>query len=395
METKSDANKLGTQGVIETKSIMNNESPEQLLPAATAAALESHPTAKPIEDSHGTDLDMELTQEDMLLLEQEQQTADFRAETAFLEDVHMPRTKALNSVQTLLSKPYVGRGFLIGPDLLPEGGRMLITGMSGTGKSTLTLILAACLASKRPLFSIIDTHKGVNYGEPKFQISHISVVVYLDYELSDEIRAEKRLRPLVQEFPPEFQENLFFPRHPSLYRLHNQKGEPTNEGSYDALEKLVKGTRPDVLIIDPLSGTHSLEENSIAIKQALKNVDRLIDLYGCAAIVVHHSTTKSRTDRYGRPIEKDPIEEPRWHSSLVDWCDVLMHLKAVESADEVDEDAESTQRKTIEMSFGKARHCRKPERRRLSVEFAAMRVSPLKKLKITWGNELKPAKPIA
>jgi hypothetical protein len=150
---------------------------------------------------------------------------------------------------------------------------------------------------------------------------------------------------------------------------------------YDALEKLVRRTRPDVLIVDPLSSTHSLEENSIAIKQALNNVDRLIDLYGCAAIVVHHSTTKVRTGKNGEPIKKDPIEEPRGHSSLVDWCDVHMHLKADGSDDEVDEDGEPSPFKTIEMSFGKARHCRKPEKRRLFVNFEAMRVIQVKKLK--------------
>ena len=273
---------------------------------------------------------------------------------------------------------------------------MLITGMSGTGKSTLTLILAACLTSKKPLFGILDTHKGGNYGEPKLPISSPSEVAYLDYELSDAIRVEKRLRPLVDQFPPEFQTNLFFPKNPSLYRLHNQVGEARGEGSFDALERLVANTRPDVLVIDPLSSTHSLDENSIAIKQALNNVDRLIDSYGCAAIVVHHSTTKSRTDRNGKPIERDPIEEPRGHSSLVDWCDVLIHLKAVESADEVEEDDEPSPLKIIELSFGKARHCRKPEKRRLSVDFTAMRVSQLKKKsKITWGSEARPAAPIS
>jgi Mrp family chromosome partitioning ATPase len=224
METKSEP------GVIKMEAITNDESPEQLALAATAAPLvESAP--EPIEDSDGPDPEMALTQEEMLLLEQEQQAADYAAEIGFLEDVHRARIKALNSVQTLLAKPSKERRFLIGPELLPKSGRMLITGMSGTGKSTLTLILAACLASKRPLFGIIDTHKGANHGEPKFPISDISAVLYLDYELSDDIRAEKRLRLLVDQFPPAFEENLFFPKHPSLYRLHNQNGEVANEGS--------------------------------------------------------------------------------------------------------------------------------------------------------------------
>ena len=372
----------------------NDESTGQPL-AAIAAASEPPLMAKLIgaNDSDTEDSDFLSTQEEEHLWALERASEDYFAEEAVLEARSIARATALSSVKVLLGKPYARRGFLIGPDLLPKGGRMLITGMSGTG-NTLTLILAACLTSKKPLFGILDTHKGGNYGEPKLPISSPSEVAYLDYELSDAIRVEKRLRPLVDQFPPEFQTNLFFPKNPSLYRLHNQVGEATGEGSFDALERLVANTRPDVLVIDPLSSTHSLDENSIAIKQALNNVDRLIDLYGCAAIVAHHSTTKSRTDRNGKPIERDPIEEPRGHSIGSVRRPHTPQGRGI--ADEVEEDDEPSPLKIIELSFGKARHCRKPEKRRLSVDFTAMRVSQLKKKsKITWGSEARPAAPIS
>jgi RecA-family ATPase len=150
-------------------------------------------------------------------------------------------------------------------------------------------------------------------------------------------------------------------------------------GSFDALQKLIAKVRPDVLIVDPLSSAHSLDENSIAIKQALNNVDRLIDLYSCAAIIVHHSSTKAARDKQGNKYQKATIEQPRGHSSLVDWCDVHMHFEAFEEA--LDGDDEPNEAKTIEMSFGKSRYCRRPDKRRLQVNFEAMEVTTVRKRK--------------
>ena len=306
-------------------------------------------------------------------------TEEYLAEQDRLENISAARTKSVVSVERLIQTMRVERRFLIGPKLFPKHGRMLITGMSGTGKSVLTLYLAACLTTKQPFFGITNTHKDDNYGQPKFPISDSSAVLYLDYELPAEIRAEERLKPLVPQFPKEFQKNLFFPPHPSLYRLHNQAGETARAGSFDALQKLVSKVRPDVLIVDPLSSAHSLDENTIAIKQALNNVDRLIDLYGCAAIIVHHSTTKSPLDAKGNKVKKAAIEQPRGHSSLVDWCDVHMHFEASEES--VDDDHENNNHKVIEMSFGKARYCRRPDKRRLNVNFEGMLVDALRRAK--------------
>jgi hypothetical protein len=329
--------------------------------------------------------------EEAYLAHLEQEAEDYAAEVEQSKQLAEARATKVRSVAQLIKKPVVERRFLIGPNLLPKQGRMLITGKSGTGKSTLTLILAACLTSKTPLFGIMNTHKGEDYGKPIFPIADASSILYVDYELPEDIRTEERLRPLLEQFPEEFQRNLFFPPHASLYRLHNQAGEAPDKGSYDALSNLLRSVRPDVLVVDPLSSTHSLDENSIAIKQALNNVDRLIDLYGCAAIVVHHSSTKAPIGKDGKQVQKDTIAEPRGHSSLVDWCDVHMHFEAEKADSDEDENEEQNQAKTITMRFGKARYCRKPDKRRLLVDFDAMRVSPVRKHQHpekSWGEPL-------
>jgi RecA-family ATPase len=334
--------------------------------------------------------------EESYIAQVEHEADDYAAAEEQSKQLVAARASKVRSVAHLMKKPVVERRFLIGPDLLPKQGRMLITGKSGTGKSTLTLIIAASLASKTALFGIFNRHKDEDFGKPIFPIADASSVLYVDYELPEDIRTEERLRPLLGQFPEEFQRNLFFPSHASLYRLHNQAGEAPDRGSYDALSNLLKSVRPDVIIIDPLSSTHSLDENSIAIKQALNNVDRLIDLYGCAAIVVHHSSTKAPIGRDGKQVKKDTIAEPRGHSSLVDWCDVHMHFEAEEADpdDDEDESEEPNQAKTITMIFGKARYCRKPDKRRLLVDFDAMRVSPVRKHQRPekgWGGVLMAA----
>jgi energy-coupling factor transporter ATP-binding protein EcfA2 len=299
-----------------------------------------------------------------------------------MKEIVTARAKNLISAARLVQTKHAAeRSFLIGPDLLPKQGRMLITGKSGTGKSTLTLHLAACLASKDAPFGLRITHNGPQRGESRFPVSEASTVLYIDYELPGEIRAEKRIKPLIPQLPKVFLENLFFAPYPSLYRLHNLTGEHPGSGSFDALQTLMEKVRPDVLILDPLSSAHALDENSISIKQALNNADRLIELYGCAVIIVHHASTKVRRDQKGKQLEKDPIEEPRGHSSLVDWCDVHLHFAQCGIVAREDDDGEEQDEgpKMIEMSFGKARYCRKPDKRRLSVNFKTMEVRAIPK----------------
>jgi len=151
----------------------------------------------------------------------------------------------------------------------------------------------------------------------------------VDYEVPHDIRTQDRLGPLVKHFGAkgeQVKDNLFFVEHPTRYRLQNEHGEGLGKGSFDALDELVKATRPDILILDPLSSTHSLQENTNEIKQAYNKADKLIDEYGCAVIVVLHASPKVPRNQQGEEIARRAIEEIRGHSSQGDWADCHMHL---------------------------------------------------------------------
>lgn len=267
------------------------------------------------------------------------------------------------SAEELMERPHMEQSFLIGPNLLPQPGRLLITGQTGTGKSILTLTIASQLASGLPIFGITNTHKDANFGEPRFPVARPYRVLYLDYEIPEAIRGEFRLKPMAARFP--LPQNLTFAKHPTLYRLHTQT-EDESTGSFRALKILVDRVRPDVLIMDPLSSTHSLDENSIDMKRGLNNADQLIDLFGCTVILVHHASSKALRNASGEKITKAAIEAPRGHSSLVDWPDVHIHFEAAEDS-------------VIAMTFGKTRYSRRPEKRLLAVDFASMEVRPMPK----------------
>jgi len=295
---------------------------------------------------------------------------EYRREEAKYAATQEGRNRRLFSTRSLLKRNWEPQSFLIGPRLLPKHGRMLITGTTGTGKSTLTLNLAASLATGSPMFGIKNLHKGAEYQQPTFLISGRSTVLYIDYEVPHNIRTLSRLAPLVEHFPDCAKDNLFFAPHPSRYRLQNEIGEQSGKGSYDALRQLVADVRPDVLILDPLSSTHSLQENGNEIKQAYNKADKLIDEYGCAVIVVHHASPKVPRNRNGERVERKPIEEIRGHSSQGDWADCHLHLSALRE----EEEREDPDEKLIEISFGKHRHCRKPQKRTLVVNFRTMGV---------------------
>ena len=76
--------------------------------------------------------------------------------------------------------PMYREHFLIGPKLLPIGGRMLLTAETGTGKSALALHIAACIISGKPLFGLRRAKKDEHHGRPCFPVMKTSDVLYLD-----------------------------------------------------------------------------------------------------------------------------------------------------------------------------------------------------------------------
>jgi RecA-family ATPase len=280
------------------------------------------------------------------------------------EALERERHRRLLYSSTMREKKYTDQAFLIGPDLLPKGGRMLLTAENGTGKSAVALYIAACLANEQPLFGLLRKKKDRDFNKPVFPTHGKSFVVYVDYEIPESIRELKRLGPLRKSFERSFDGHIAFVRQPSNYRLENLQGEKYGHGSFDRFLQLAIDTLPDVLIIDPFSSTHSLDENSNQIKQALNSIDRIIDAVGCAVILIHHSS-KPQRDHQGNVIEKSAKEKARGHSAIMDWPDVQLQLndKPRKGDPHV---------KDLQLEFGKARYASKPHPRRILADIENM-----------------------
>jgi hypothetical protein len=273
---------------------------------------------------------------------------------------------------TMSKKTYEKQQFLIGPGLLPKSGRMLLTAENGTGKSAIAMYIAACVITGTPLFGFKKTHKDKDFGNPVFPTEKVKRVLYLDYEIPEGLRWEERIKPLVETFGEKFINELFFPRIPSDYRLENGRTDKFNaEGAFDRLLAKAIGIEPGLLIIDPLSSTHSLDENSNEIKQALNNIDRLIDHSKTAVILVHHASTKILRDSHGNEIEKGAKEKARGHSAITDWADVHLHIEELK-----DKNNPKTV-KTLSLDFAKTRYSRRIQSRAIKFNLETMGCEPV------------------
>jgi hypothetical protein len=276
--------------------------------------------------------------------------------------------KELITGEQMANKSYKREHFLIGPKLLPVGGRMLITAEAGTGKSALALHIAACIITGKPLFGLLRAKKDVDHGKPYFPVIKPCDVLYLDFELPEHIRWNERLHPLTNEFGVDFLSHISFPKKPNELRLDPGEG-------FDKLRKFVRAIKPGVTIIDPLSSTHSADENTNSLKQPLNRIDQLIEDSGTTVILIHHSSAKKTRNAYGDVVEKTAKERPRGHTCLVDWADVQLHLEALSAKDRrryEDDEEETETAKLLGLEFGKTRYCQIPRGRKIEADIEEM-----------------------
>jgi len=296
------------------------------------------------------------------------ENADTTSQSANKDEARIRAMRDLITGAQMSVKIYPPEHFLIGPKLLPFGGRMLLTAETGTGKSAIALHIAACIITGSPLFGLLRARKDANHGQPFFPIIKPTDVLYLDFELPEHIRWEQRLRPLSKHFGTNFLDRIYFPKRPSELRL-----DPGN--GFEKLRNLVSTLKPGVTIIDPLSSTHSVDENTNALKQPLNKIDQLIDETGTTVILIHHASAKKARTPSGQLIEKDARERPRGHTCLLDWADVHIHLETLDAKlrqryDEEDEGANPTNE--LSLQFGKTRYCETPKWRKIEADIGDM-----------------------
>lgn len=191
---------------------------------------------------------------------------------------------------------------VISGGILPEAGGLILAGESEAGKSMLSMEISLHLAMGLQLF-------GGTLLVPKKRR-----VLVLQCE-NPEPQLQQRLKRMITGLDivvDDLGDSIAFADPKTVYDL-------LDAGCVQNIMEIVREYRADVVVIDPLSSFHYLEENDNSrMRSALDNITHISRETGCAAIVVHH---------YGKPVkERDDAYRLRGASSIKDWADTVISM---------------------------------------------------------------------
>ncbi|MCB2184020.1 MAG: AAA family ATPase [Desulfobulbaceae bacterium] len=198
----------------------------------------------------------------------------------------------------LLTKKYSKQDQVIENGILPAGAGMILAGESGVGKSTFRLELALHLVMGWPFLGM-DIPKSRRVFTFQFE----------NPEHTEAIRLKRMVKGLgIENFP-----DLLSFSEPTL-----RIDLGTSRGKELALE-LIKESNADVIIWDPLTSLHSVNENdNVQMRRILDTVTEISRKTNTTSIVVHH---------FGKPSEGVATAyRTRGASSIKDWADTLLAL---------------------------------------------------------------------
>lgn len=220
-----------------------------------------------------------------------------------------PDTFELQSFDEILRMDFEERPVIEG--LLDEGENLMIIGPSNIGKSLLMLQLACSIAGE-----IGDT-PGALFD--RFAVPRRRKVLFLQSENSAKA-TKKRLVKMLQG-APEMATALANLETPVIPGKDGRCHGPVNSAFYDRACAMIRKSRADVVVIDPLISFHDCDENdNVAMRSALDRFNDLANDMGVSLIIVHHTG-------------KDPERGGRGASAIKDWYDnalILTHAQAAE-----------------------------------------------------------------
>ncbi len=171
-----------------------------------------------------------------------------------------------------LTAPIKEKPFLVA-GMIPEGSLSILTADSGSGKSLLMLIIAKHIALGEKLFNTLEVKQ--------------ARILIIDTEQDYDILASRH-QALVDCSAP-------------IYYIHNQSFDICNDEDFFWLVKEVLSNNIGLIILDTISGVHSLEENSAKeMKQLTKKLLDLIRLTNSTLIFLHHHRKKMAGENYSQ-----------------------------------------------------------------------------------------------
>jgi regulatory protein RepA len=182
-----------------------------------------------------------------------------------------------------LRREFPVQPYLIGRGILPVAAKMVIAGGPKGNKSFIAMNMAMDLALGRDLFGAYYKN-----GTPVFPVAKKCRVLYIEQEIGD-VGLQERLKGvdgkpgLLTGASPELMEWFIKTRDTSM-RLDVEEGR-------DLLYREVESVKPDVVILDPMTKFHLLDENSAQEMAVVGRVgDHFIEKTGCSVVWIHHTS---------------------------------------------------------------------------------------------------------
>lgn len=207
---------------------------------------------------------------------------------------------AIKPAFQLLTNDYSSTPEIIERGILPKGAGMILAGESGSGKSILRSEMAL--------------HLALGWDFLDWPIPKARRVLICQFENTERTEAY-RLKAMARGMGiTNLADNLTY-SDPTI-RLDLRKKRDIGKAL-----SIVEEAQAEVVIFDPLSSIHNVNENdNIQIRNVLDSVTEISRHTGAASIVIHH---------FGKPQKDDDrpaVYRTRGGSSIRDWADTLIAL---------------------------------------------------------------------
>ena len=208
------------------------------------------------------------------------------------------------SIDAYLSQEFPVRHHLISEGILPVGGKLLVGGQKGVGKTIIMTQIACELASASPCLGLF------NIPEPKRALVIQKEVI--DDELQD------RLRITVNQYPGLHPDMLLIPNREDVRDIMLDTWQ-----GIKILDQCIDYYEPDVVFLDPIMWFHNIDEDKATeVKKILEPLNNLTVKYKCAFVISHHFK-KQVMDFKGKHLDQG-LQDFRGSGVWGGWCDTAL-----------------------------------------------------------------------
>jgi replicative DNA helicase len=185
-----------------------------------------------------------------------------------------PAGPAAVEVHALLDRTYPDEPAVVGDGVITRRSIGILGGGPKLGKSALVMNLALCASVGQPWLG--------------FPTERARTLIVNAEVQERELRT--RMKVMLQDFTPSLP-------HDAIYFVTDRGLRIDRGDGLQTLRRLIEETTPDLLVLDPLSRFHDLDENTTRdMGMIIAALGQLVDAYGLAILLVHHIAKPSTGD---------------------------------------------------------------------------------------------------